>query len=52
MREKDYVEALQGVGNVVGEYIGNGQGEVEDAAQTMNFDDIECDTYSGFDHRL
>lgn len=43
-REKVYMEALQGVGNVVGEYVGDGQGECEDTSQAVvGFDSVGAD---------
>ena len=35
------MEALQGAGNVVGEYVGDGQGELENLAQTVDFDAVD-----------
>lgn len=33
------MEALQGAGNVVGEYVGDGQGEFEDTTRIVDFDE-------------
>ncbi len=40
-REKTYMEALQGAGNVIVEYAGDGQGESEDTTGRVDFDAVD-----------
>lgn len=47
VREKEYMEELRGFGHAVGEYVGEGMGDVEDdadkLAETDNIVDAELD---------
>ena len=42
-KEKMYMEALQGVGNAVGVYAGNGQGEPDLPDDAIDFDAVDAD---------
>lgn len=48
--QKDYMEVLQDLGNIVGHYAGDGQGEAESVSQEIRMDeDADVGADSGID---
>ena len=46
-QEKVFMETLRGVGCTVGEYVGDGQGELESTLETIDTGPVDVDPVDG-----
>ena len=49
-QEKAFMETLRGVGCIVGEYVGDGQGELESTLETVDTGPVDVDPVDDHQH--